>query len=86
MIVPPHILIGIFLCTAATFMYLRFVAREIHRREKYLERRLEDKIAEWEEKQKRRLEADEEESSDIVTLAEAVPVETDTADTQPQAA
>ena len=91
MIVPPHILIGIFLCTAATFIYLRFVAREIHRREKYLERRMQDKIAEWEKKQKRQLEDNEEGSSEIVTLAEAVPdetapAETDTADIEAQAA
>lgn len=86
MIVPPHILIGIFFCAAATFIYLRFVAREIHRREKYLERRMGDKIAEWEEKRKRQLEDNEEGSSEVITLVEAVPAETAPAETEAQAA
>ena len=88
MIIPFHILIAAFFCALATFVYARFVAREIHRREKYLAKRLEDKIAEWEEKQKREGQGDEDE---IIELAEVAPAasetpETDPADAEPRAA
>jgi hypothetical protein len=46
-------MIAFLCCVGAVFIYLRFVAKEIDRRERYLQQRLEDKIKEWEEEQNR---------------------------------
>jgi hypothetical protein len=62
MIISPDVLIAFILCLGAVLVYMRFVAKEIDRRERYLQKRLEDKIKEWQEKRNRRADPDKAES------------------------
>lgn len=73
MIIPPHTVIAMLLCATSMVVYLRFVAREIGRRERYLAQRLEDKIREYEQKQIRGVDGDQNASSKVAAPAEVNP-------------